>query len=155
MPARIPTFLITSFCLLASTSTGCRRVASVAGEAAGSASHAHSHSLLPPLPPEPAQPQQNAFVAQFGRQQQVLGALEHTNAVRSCWESALLRDPAHPAESLHVQLNVDDTGRAQVAVSGAGDESLGNCIRSRATSQSYGVGGQVATEAVFNLAPGG
>ncbi|MEI8256109.1 MAG: hypothetical protein WCJ30_10605, partial [Deltaproteobacteria bacterium] len=88
------------------------------------------------------------------RQQQVLGAFQHTDAVRSCWQSALMRDPAHPAEAVRVQLTVDAAGRAQVAVS-ADDTSLANCIRLRSQGRSYGAGGEVATEAVFNLAPGG
>jgi hypothetical protein len=123
-------------------SPGCKRLAAGAGAAAGSATRTHRTT-------------DNAFVAAFDRRQQVLAALERSGAVRSCWQSALMRDPAHPTESVRLQLNVDPTGRAQVAVTGVGDPSLGSCIRSRASGPSYGAGDVVATEVVFNLSPGG
>jgi predicted Zn finger-like uncharacterized protein len=86
---------------------------------------------------------------------QVVEMLQRSNAVGSCWNSATRRNPAHPRESIRVQLDVNSAGRATaVRVNGADDPDLSTCIQQRARGQFYGAGGQVTAEASFNLTTG-
>lgn len=86
---------------------------------------------------------------------QVIETLQRSGAVGSCWNSATRRNPAHPPESIRVQLDVSSSGRATaVRVMGANDPELANCIQTRARSQFFGAGGSVTAEVSFNLTPG-
>lgn len=82
----------------------------------------------------------------------VIATLRRANVVDSCWTAAQRRNPAHPAESIRLAIDVGPTGRATaVRVSGAQDPDLVNCIQNRTRAQPYGAGGTVSAEMAFNL----
>ncbi len=86
---------------------------------------------------------------------QVIATLRRANVVDSCWTAAQRRNPAHPAESIRLSIDVAPTGRATgIRVSGAQDPDLVNCIQTRARAQPYGAGGSVSAEVAFNLVAG-
>lgn len=88
------------------------------------------------------------------RAQQVLQTLHRSGIIRDCWNTALRRNPAHPAEDITVTLDVNPIGRARVSVRGAQDPDLQRCIVQRAGSAMYGAGGSVTAEAPAHLTPG-
>ena len=89
------------------------------------------------------------------RARQVLGVLNRSGVVGSCWNAAQRRNAAHPPESITVGVDVAATGRAtRVTVEGSHDPDLGACIETRARAQFYGAGGAVGAEARFTLTPG-
>ena len=86
---------------------------------------------------------------------QVIEAFRRNNTVDSCWTAAQRRNPAHPGESIRVQLDVLPNGRASgVRVIGAQDPDLSTCIQTRARGNPYGVGGTITAEMSFNLVSG-
>ncbi|MEI8254236.1 MAG: hypothetical protein WCJ30_01040, partial [Deltaproteobacteria bacterium] len=108
-----------------------------------------------PLRNAPQAEDNNGGLSGAARAGQVIEALRRATVVDSCWTAAQRRNPAHPAESIRLSIDVAPTGRATgVRVAGAQDPDLVNCIQTRARAQTYGSGGSVSAEVAFNLVAG-
>jgi hypothetical protein len=81
--------------------------------------------------------------------------LNHSHVLGDCWNMALRRNAAHPRETFVVRLDVGGTGRAGVAIHGASDPGLAQCIRQRAGAMLYDAGAPVTVDQRVTLAPGG